>query len=173
MVFGQFLDDELGDGCHLTAFGNRRAREQTFQPLRHFRWRVESFDKCIPRPGRQDEMFLVRQVHLSLRAGRIDNVLGEVGVAPRRPSLDEAGLARGGTNVESLRLGKLVLRGVWHIVLVFDCHPASVCTGLRPNPHSACTALTAFSNPSRPTTTAIVSSLDPCAIAIIFTWTRE
>ena len=45
--------------------------------------------------------------------------------------------------------------------------------GLRPNPHSACTARTAFSRPSRLTTTAMVNSLDPCAIAMIFTCTRE
>src|ERR1039457_5682751 len=118
MVLGQLLYDELGDGCHLAAFGNGRAREQTFQPLRHFRWGVESFDKGIPRLARQDEMVLVRQVHLSLRASRIDDVLGEVGVAPRRPGLNEAGLARSGTNMESLRLGRLALRGAWHMLPV-------------------------------------------------------
>src|ERR1035441_3418725 len=118
VVSGQLLYDERGDGCHLAAFGNGRACEQTLQPWRHFRRGVESFDKRIPRLGRQNEMVLVRQVHLSLRARRIDDVLGEVGVAPRRPGLDEAGLARSGTNMESLRLGRLVLRGVWHIVPV-------------------------------------------------------
>src|SRR5450759_5071945 len=65
LVFGQLLDDELGDGCHLAAFGNGRAFEQTLQPLWRLRWGVESFDKRLPRPGRQDEMILVRQVHLS------------------------------------------------------------------------------------------------------------
>src|ERR1035441_6267309 len=118
MVFGQSLYDELGDGRHLAAFGNGRARKQTFQAFRHFWWGVESFDKCTPRLRRQDEMVLVRQVHLSLRASRIDYVLGEVGVAPRRAGLNKAGLARGGANVESLRLGRLVSRGVWHIVPV-------------------------------------------------------
>src|ERR1017187_3809248 len=132
MVLGQLLYDELGDGCHLAAFGNGRAREQTFQPLRHFRWGVESFDKCIPRLGRQDEMVLVRQVHLSLRASRIDYVLGEVGVAPRRACLDEAGLARGGANVESLRLGKLVWRGVWHIVPVLIVRLLYACCEVKP-----------------------------------------
>jgi hypothetical protein len=68
MVFGQFVYDELDDGCHLAAFGNGRACEQTLQPVGHLRWGVESFDKCIPRPGRQDEMILVCQVHLSLSA---------------------------------------------------------------------------------------------------------
>src|SRR5664280_1363946 len=118
MVFAQLLYDEPGDGCHLAAFGNGRARKQTLQPWRNFRRGVESFDKCIPRLGREDEMVLVRQVHLSLRASRIDYVLGEVGVAPRCSGLNEAGLTRSGTNVESLRLGRLVLRGVWHVVPV-------------------------------------------------------
>src|ERR1022692_3513589 len=132
MIFGQLLHDELGAGCHLAAFGNGRAREQTFQPLRHFRWGIESFDKCIPRLGRQDEMVLVRQVHLSLRASRIDYVLGEVGVAPRRACLNEAGLARGGANVESLRLGKLVWRGVWHIVPVLIVRLLYACCEVKP-----------------------------------------
>src|SRR5450759_4713463 len=132
MVVGQFLYDEPGGGCHLAAFGNGRAREQTLQPLGHFRWGVESFDKCIPGLGRQDEMVLVRQVHLSLSASRIDYVLGEVGVAPRRAGLNEAGLARGGTNVESLRLGKLVLRGVWHVVPILIVRLLYACSGVNP-----------------------------------------
>lgn len=57
----------------------------------------------------------VRQVHLGLRASRFDNLLGEVGAAPRGSSLNQAGVARGGTDVESLRLCRLVLRGLWHI----------------------------------------------------------
>ena len=40
-------------------------------------------------------------------------------------------------------------------------------------PHSAWTARTAFSRPSRRTTTAMVNSLDPCAMAMMFTFTRE
>lgn len=43
----------------------------------------------------------------------------------------------------------------------------------RPMPHSACTARTAFSNPSRLTTMAMVSSLEPWAMAIMFTFSRE
>src|SRR5450759_5804474 len=45
VIFGQLLYDELGNGCHLAAFGNGRACEQTLQPVRHLRRGVESSDK--------------------------------------------------------------------------------------------------------------------------------
>ena len=42
-----------------------------------------------------------------------------------------------------------------------------------PRPHSSCTAWTAFSRPERATTITIVSSLDPCAMAMMLMFSRE
>jgi hypothetical protein len=64
-------------------------------------------------------MVLVGQVHLRLRTGRIHDVIGQSGVALGRSRLNQAGLPRRGANMESFRLGGLVVRAMRHKFLAF------------------------------------------------------